>query len=392
MMKSFNQKAEGGMNADSAKKGAQSVMDGAQSGKNDAQSAKKEAEQVFAFENPEFGKVRTAVGMDGEPLFCAKDVCDALGYKKASDAVKQHVRSSDTVKRGVARIAKNRYGFCVGKVQIIQMIFVNESGFYALVLGSKLDSALRFKDWVTSVVLPQIRLTGGYLPVHPGESEEETIRNAEEVLRATLKEKEHLLEVQKKLLDEQKEKLHRLNVKLGEHIVQLHQQKVQMAVDRKLIVEQDGEIRRLNGVVDEQVVQIASKGENIIALERQVDGLMPKALYSDNVLDSVSCFTTTQVAKELGITAQELNRSLCTLHIQYYQSGQYMLYADYAHMGLAKSRTRFCAKMRGNGDGDLGQVRTKLYLVWTEKGRKFIHDLAQRCWDLAGNYEVRSLG
>ena len=44
---------------------------------------------------------------------------------------------------------------------------------------------------------------------------------------------------------------------------------------------------------------------------RQVDGLMPKAIYSDNVLDSVSCFTTTQVAKELGITAQELNRSLC---------------------------------------------------------------------------------
>ena len=399
MMKSFNQNAEGGMNADSAKKGAQSAMDGAQFAKNGAQSAKKEAEQVFAFENPEFGKVRTAVGMDGEPLFCAKDVCDALGYKRASDAVNQHVRSSDTVKHRVARIAKNRYGLCVGKVQIIQMIFVNESGFYALVLGSKLDSALRFKDWVTSVVLPQIRLTGGYLPVHPGESEEETIRNAEEVLRATLKEKEHLLEVQKKLLDEQKEKLHRLNVKLGEHIVQLHQQKeqlhqqkVQMAVDRKLIVEQDGEIRRLNGVVDEQVVQIASKGENIIALERQVDGLMPKALYSDNVLDSVSCFTTTQVAKELGITAQELNRSLCSLHIQYYQSGQYMLYADYAHMGLAKSRTRFCAKMRGNGDGDLGQVRTKLYLVWTEKGRKFIHDLAQRCWDLAGNYEVRSLG
>ena len=392
MMKSFNQKAEGGMIANSAKKGAQpakdgaqfakdgaqSAKDGAQSGKNDAQSAKKEAEQVFAFENPEFGKVRTAVGMDGEPLFCAKDVCDALGYKRASDAVNQHVRSSDTVKHRVARIAKNRYGFCVGKVQIMQMIFVNESGFYALVLGSKLDSALRFKDWVTSVVLPQIRLTGGYLPVHPGESEEETIRNAEEVLRATLKEKEHLLEVQKKLLDEQKKLL--------------HQQKVQMAVDRKLIVEQDGEIRRLNGVVDEQVVQIASKGENIIALERQVDGLMPKALYSDNVLDSVSCFTTTQVAKELGITAQELNRSLCALHIQYYQSGQYMLYADYAHMGLAKSRTKFCSQMRGNGDGDLGRVRTKLYLVWTEKGRKFIHDLAQRCWDLAGNYEVRSLG
>ena len=73
-------------------------------------------------------------------------------------------------------------------MQVVQMIFVNESGFYALVLGSKLATAVKFKDWVTSVVLPQIRKTGGYIPVKEGESEEETIRNAEEILRATLEE------------------------------------------------------------------------------------------------------------------------------------------------------------------------------------------------------------
>lgn len=86
-------------------------------------------------------------------------------------------------------------------------------------------------------------------------------------------------------------------------------------------------------------------------LENQVGNLLPKALYSDNVLDSVSCFTTTQIAKELGITAQELNRSLCALHIQYYQSGQYLLYADLAHMGLAKSRTRYSAFLDPKSDG-----------------------------------------
>ena len=68
---------------------------------------------------------------------------------------------------------KNRFGVCEGKLKNVQMIFVNESGFYALVLGSKLPSAVMFKDWVTSVVLPQIRKTGGYIPVHEGESEEE---------------------------------------------------------------------------------------------------------------------------------------------------------------------------------------------------------------------------
>ncbi|MGN8804175.1 phage antirepressor KilAC domain-containing protein, partial [Segatella copri] len=108
-------------------------------------------------------------------------------------------------------------------------------------------------------------------------------------------------------LDGQKAWIADQDARLIQQKALLHQQEVQMGLDKKLIGEQDEEIRRLNGVVDEQVVNIARKGENIIHLEHQVDGLMPKAIYSDNVLDSVSCFTTTQVAKELGITAQELN-------------------------------------------------------------------------------------
>ena len=380
MMNSKIQKAEDGKNAGSAKKSVQTAV----------------------FENPEFGTVRIVTDEKGEPWFCAKDLCDVLGYKNSSCAVNQHVRSSDVAKRYVARLAKNRFGVCEGKMQVVQMIFVNESGFYALVLGSKLPSAVKFKDWVTSVVLPQIRKTGGYIPVKEGESEEETIRNAEEILRATLKKKEELLEQQRKLIEEQKARLDGQKAWIADQdarLIQqkalLHQQEVQMGLDKKLIGEQDEEIRRLNGVVDEQVVNIARKGENIIHLEHQVDGLMPKAIYSDNVLDSVSCFTTTQVAKELGITAQELNRSLCALHIQYYQSGQYMLYAEYAHMGLAKSRTRYNAFLDPKCDGrkeKMGKAVTHTYLVWTEKGRKFIHDLAHRFWELAELYEVKNLG
>ena len=384
MMNSKIQKAEDGKNAGSAKKSVQTGKKVADK----KEANKKQAAQVAVFENPEFGTVRTATDEKDEPWFCAKDLCDVLGYKRADLAVKQHVRSSDAAKRCVARIAKNRYGECNGKMQVVQMIFVNESGFYALVLGSKLASAVKFKDWVTSVVLPQIRKTGGYIPVHEGESEEETIRNAEEILRATLKKKEELLEQQRKLLQESR-------IQLAESRTQLEKNKVMLAQQKKLIGEQDVEIRRLNGVVDEQVVNIARKGENIIHLEHQVDGLMPKAIYSDNVLDSVSCFTTTQVAKELGVTAQELNRSLCALHIQYYQSGQYMLYAEYAHMGLAKSRTRYNAFLDPNCDGrkeKMGKAVTHTYLVWTEKGRKFIHDLAHRFWELAELYEVKNLG
>ena len=398
MMNSKIQKAEDGKNAGSAKKSVQTGKKVADK----KEANKKQAVQVAVFENPEFGTVRTATDEKGEPWFCAKDLCDVLGYKNSSCAVNQHVRSSDVAKRYVARLAKNRFGVCEGKMQVVQMIFVNESGFYALVLGSKLPSAVKFKDWVTSVVLPQIRKTGGYIPVKEGESEEETIRNAEEILRATLKKKEELLEQQRKLIEEQKARLDGQKAWIADQdarLIQqkalLHQQEMQMGLDKKLIGEQDVEIRRLNGVVDEQVVNIARKGENIIHLEHQVDGLMPKAIYSDNVLDSVSCFTTTQVAKELGITAQELNRSLCALHIQYYQSGQYMLYAEYAHMGLAKSRTRYNAFLDPKCDGrkeKMGKAVTHTYLVWTEKGRKFIHDLAHRFWELAELYEVKNLG
>lgn len=355
MMNSKIQKAEDGKNAGSAKKSVQTGKKVADK----KEANKKQAAQVAVFENPEFGMVRTTIDKKGEPWFCAKDLCDVLGYRRADNAVRQHVNPLNALKQCIKVDVRKKSDGTISQ-RLTPMIFVNESGFYALVLGSKLATAVKFKDWVTSVVLPQIRKTGGYIPVKEGESEEETIRNAEEILRTTLKKKEELLEQQ-----------------------------------RKLIGEQDEEIRRLNGVVDEQVVNIARKGENIIHLEHQVDGLLPKAIYSDNVLDSVSCFTTTQVAKELGVTAQELNRSLCALHIQYYQSGQYMLYAEYAHMGLAKSRTRYNAFLDPNCDGrkeKMGKAVTHTYLVWTEKGRRFIHDLAHRFWELAELYEVKNLG
>ena len=112
---------------------------------------------------------------------------------------------------------------------------------------------------------------------------------------------------------------------------------------------------------------LGQKNKQLAEQETEIDRLLPKALYADNVLDSIFCYTTTQIAKELGMTAQELNRLLCAERVQYYQSGQYMLYAEYAHRGLAKSRTHF--------DLFVGRdtVCTKMYLVWTEKGRKFIH-------------------
>ena len=95
-----------------------------------------------------------------------------------------------------------------------------------------------------------------------------------------------------------------------------------------------------------------------------------KAEYCDEVLQSVDCVTTTQIAKEMSMTAPELYRTLVALGILYWPSGEYMLYADFARMGLAKTRTH-------GRRNRLGIYHTHRYLVWTEEGRKFVHEMVQ---------------
>ncbi len=259
-----------------------------------------EKNEIRIFENPEFGKVRTMVDHDGNPLFCGKDVCEVLGYKKPQNAINQHVNPHDALKQGVG-VPTGKRSDGSPAVRFYEMLFVNESGFYCLVFGSKLPIAQRFKQWVTSVVLPQIRRTGGYIPVREGDTYEEVIRRTEEVLRRTLDEKEAL----------------------------------RRELDKR---------------------------------DALIDHLLPSAQFADSVLQSISCYTTTEIAKELGMTAQELNRQLCGLHIQYFQSGHYMLYAEYKNHGLAKTRTHCGRDLFDN------TLTTRTYLVWTEKGRRFLHE------------------
>ena len=237
--------------------------------------------EIQIFQNQEFGAIRTMSNEQGEVMFCAKDVCDALGYKKTQLAIVKHVDKDDAAKRSTVD--------SLGRKNIA--LFINESGLYSLILSSKLESAKRFKHWVTGEVLPAIRKQGGYLMAKPGESEKDIMARALEIVQTTLQRR-------------------------------------------------DEEIARLQ----------------------------PKADYTDEVLDSVTCITTTQLAKELGMSAQELNRRLCEMRIQYWQSGQYMLYAEFARQGFAKSRTHKRVLKHG-------MVLTEMYLVWTERGREFIHRL-----------------
>ena len=103
------------------------------------------------FKNAEFGQIRTCM-VDGETYFVGKDVASALGYVNPTKAVSVHVDEED---RSMSEMDTHQRGS--------QMtIIINESGLYSLILSSKLESARRFKRWVTSEVLPAIRQNGRY--------------------------------------------------------------------------------------------------------------------------------------------------------------------------------------------------------------------------------------
>jgi prophage antirepressor-like protein len=106
--------------------------------------------EISIFNSEEFGDIR-AIEIDNEPWFVGKDVATALGYSNTRKAIGDHVHEDD---KGVTK-----WDTLGGKQDLT---IINESGLYALIFGSKLESAKRFKHWVTSEVLPAIRKTGNY--------------------------------------------------------------------------------------------------------------------------------------------------------------------------------------------------------------------------------------
>lgn len=103
------------------------------------------------FNSPEFGAIRT-IEKDGEPWFVGKDVAGALGYSNTADAVQKHVDDDDRLTSQIAIAGQNR-----------NIVIINESGLYSLVLSSKLPTAKKFKRWVTNEVIPSIRKHGAYM-------------------------------------------------------------------------------------------------------------------------------------------------------------------------------------------------------------------------------------
>ena len=137
---------------------------------------------LITFENMEFGKL-TVMEKDGEFFFIGKEVAEKLGYSNTRDALVRHVDTDD----------KADVVFHDGR-QRRNMVSINESGLYSLILSSKLPQAKDFKRWITTEVLPSIRKNGGYLKNQEKMSNEEILANAVLLANHLIAEKEKIIE------------------------------------------------------------------------------------------------------------------------------------------------------------------------------------------------------
>lgn len=218
---------------------------------------------VQVFNNSEFGSVRT-VTIDNEPWFVGKDVAEALRYANPLKAIRDHIDDED---KGV------NDSFTPGGIQ--KIIIINESGLYSLVLSSKLESAKRFKRWITSEVIPSIRKHGAYM--------------TQDVLKECLCNPRAVAELLTKLADTEE-----ANKKLSESN------------------------NRLTVTVEEQ---------------------KPKVTYCDNILNSPALTTITTIAKDYGMSGKKMNQLLSELGIQYKRGSSWYLYQQYADKEYTQSKT-----------------------------------------------------
>ena len=196
-----------------------------------------------------------------------------------------------------------------------QVLFVNEAGMYEVLLRSDSEEAKPFRKWVTSEVLPSIRKTGGYIATKHDDTPEEIMARALMVAQSTL-------ERQQKRLTE------------------------------------------ANVTIERQEQQIQEQ-------HKELQAAAPKVSYYDDTLMSTNTLTMTQAANAIGLSVYALTDKLQKAGIIYRQSGQIMLRVPFCQWGLHKTRTN--TYTRSNGE-----IGTSIYMVWTQKGLRFINELRDR--------------
>lgn len=257
------------------------------------------------------GKEIDVWGTFENPLFRASDVANWLHNTNVSNMVKK-VDEDEVTKFNLG----SRQG---------ETLFLTENGLYEILMLSRKKDAKQFKKGVKKI-LHEIRTKGGYLATTQNDTPATILARA-------------------------------------------------MKVADEVIAEHEKRIKELEEQGRRQEIVIEQKDAQIDAQDKQIKIAAPKADYYDKTLASTSCMTTTQVADDLHITANALNRKLQEIGIIYSQSGQWHLKMPYKKWNLAGTRTY-------NYQSSNGEVVTKVTLVWNQRGKRFILALYNNNFDV----------
>ena len=259
---------------------------------------------IQIFENTQFGQLR-GISIDGDAWLMGTDVARRLGYSNPQKAIRDHVDEEDkTVNETFS-------------VNGTMPILINESGFYALILSSKMPQAREFKHWVTSEVLPTIREHGAYM--------------TQQAIEKALAEPDFLIQLAVNLKEERQ---------------------------KRLLAEQECEHQRT------RIVELGSKVDD---LQQEVTEMKDKVSYLDTILATKSSVLVTQIAQDYGESSVRFNRRLKDMNIQYQRGKQWILYADYKDCGYVTSETYLIKHKDGTED-------VRMNTKWTQKGRLFLYE------------------
>lgn len=234
------------------------------------------------FENPDFGDVRVLLDEKNNPWFVGNDIARCLGYENLGNAVKRFVDDEDSI---ILTSDCKSMGFKMNPLinQAVKEIkLINESGMYSLIMSSKMESAKKFKRWVTSEVLPSIRKTGSYsMPSNNMPSKNELPSDYIEALEALLKsekEKRALAEA-KKAAEEAK--------RISDNIIKEQAPMVEFAKTAEIAQETDMLIREVREKLEAHGYDIAEKNLRILLEDKKFFAKTGKRwLLSQRMIDS----------------------------------------------------------------------------------------------------------
>ena len=268
--------------------------------------------EISIFSNPAFGEIHTMSDTNNTSWFMGADVARVLQYTNTAKAIRDHVETEDKLTERIVLSGQNR-----------EVIFINESGLYSLILSCKLPQAKQFKNWVTSEVLPSIRRHGAYM--------------TDQSLEKALTDPDYLIRLATVLKDE-----------------------------RQRRYEVEAKVKEQNQLITQQRNEIQALDKQVGTLQKSVDDMKEKVSYLDLILASNTSLTITQIAQDYGMSAKALNAKLKAMRIQRKVNDQWILMMEYQNKGYVTSKTIPITKTDGS-------TFIKLLTVWTPEGRKFLY-------------------